>query len=78
LLHLLDANVLITANRLYYPLERVPEYWDWLLHYGQHGQLKLPVEMAEEIREGSDDLAAWLMIAVIWMCWFWTKMPMLP
>jgi hypothetical protein len=60
LLHLLDANVLITANRLYYPLERVPEYWDWLVHYGKNGQVKLPVEMVEEIREGTDDLADWL------------------
>lgn len=60
MLHLLDANVLITANRLYYPLERVPEYWDWLIHYGKNGQVKLPVEMVEEIREGYDDLAEWL------------------
>jgi hypothetical protein len=60
LLHLLDANVLITANRLYYPLERVPEYWDWLVHHGKNGQIKLPVEMVEEIREGYDDLADWL------------------
>lgn len=60
MLHLLDANVLITANRLYYPLERVPEFWDWLLHYGTNGQVKMPVEMVEEIRDGTDDLAAWL------------------
>jgi Domain of unknown function (DUF4411) len=60
LLHLLDANVLITANRLYYPLERVPEFWDWLLHHGTNGQAKMPVEMVEEIRGGTDDLADWL------------------
>jgi hypothetical protein len=60
LLHLLDANVLIAANRLYYPLGRVPEFWDWLLHYGAQGQLKMPVEMVDEIREGTDDLADWL------------------
>jgi hypothetical protein len=60
LLHLLDANVLITANRLYYPQDRVPEFWDWLLHHAQNGQLKLPVEMVEEIRQGNDALAEWL------------------
>lgn len=32
MLYLLDANVLITANRTYYPLERVPEYWAWLVN----------------------------------------------
>jgi Domain of unknown function (DUF4411) len=60
LLHLLDANVLITANRLYYPLERVPEFWEWLLHHAAAGNIKIPIEMVEEIREGTDDLADWL------------------
>ena len=60
MLHLLDANVLITANRLYYPLERVPEFWEWLVHHATAGQIKMPLEMVEEIREGTDDLADWL------------------
>ena len=60
MLHLLDANVLITANRDYYPLERVPEYWEWLAHHAADGQVKMPIEMVEEIREGTDDLARWL------------------
>lgn len=57
MLHLLDANVLITANRLYYPLERVPEFWSWLLHMGEVGNVKLPLEVFEEI---TDDLTEWL------------------
>ena len=60
MLHLLDANILITANRLYYPLDRVPEFWDWLLYQGSEGKLKVPLEMVEEIRDGTDDLADWL------------------
>lgn len=60
MLHLLDANVLITANRLYYPLERVPEFWEWLVHHAAAGHVKMPIEMVEEIREGTDDLAKWL------------------
>jgi hypothetical protein len=60
LLYLLDANVLITANRLYYPLGRVPEFWDWLLYHGENELLKIPLEMVEEIRDGTDDLADWL------------------
>jgi len=60
LLYLLDASVLITASRLYYPLERVPEFWDWLVHQGETGNVKMPLEMIEEIRDGSDNLAEWM------------------
>ncbi|MBR0747363.1 DUF4411 family protein [Bradyrhizobium japonicum] len=60
MLHLLDASTLITANREYYPLDRIPEFWDWLLHQGAQGQLKIPLEMVEEIREGTDEVAAWI------------------
>ena len=31
MLYLLDANVFIDANRDYYPLDRFPEFWDWLV-----------------------------------------------
>ena len=60
MLHLLDANVLITAHRFYYPLDRVPEFWEWLLAMGSDGQLKLPLDMVEEVCDGTDDLADWL------------------
>lgn len=60
MLHLLDANVLIAANRNYYPLDRVPEFWDWLVYQGTSGNIKMPIEMVEEIREGTDDLSDWL------------------
>jgi hypothetical protein len=59
LLYLLDANVLIDANRDYYPLDRVPEFWQWLEAAGEHGNTKIPVEIYEEIADGSDPLAHW-------------------
>ncbi|WAX97904.1 DUF4411 family protein [Aminobacter sp. NyZ550] len=59
-MHLLDANVLIMANRHYYPLDRVPEFWDWLVHMGHAGHIKMPVEVVEEVRDGSDGLADWM------------------
>lgn len=59
MLYLLDANVLIDANRDYYPIERVPEFWDWLLHHGEQGSVVVPLEVYEEIRDGDDELAAW-------------------
>lgn len=49
MLYLLDANVLIVANRDYYPHGRVPEFWDWLLDRAATGRTKVPVEMYEEI-----------------------------
>jgi hypothetical protein len=60
LLYLLDANVMITASNSYYALERVPEFWEWLLYMGETGRLKMPVENLEEITNGNDDLASWL------------------
>ena len=60
MLYLLDANVLITANHTYYPLDRVPEFWDWLVDCANQGYVKLPVEMYEEIDKGDDDLRRWV------------------
>jgi hypothetical protein len=60
LLHLLDANVLITADKNYYPIDRVPEFWDWLIHNGTEGRIKIPLEIIEEICTGTDELAKWL------------------
>ncbi|WP_283816884.1 DUF4411 family protein [Bradyrhizobium liaoningense] len=48
------------AGPALYPLDRIPEFWDWLLHQGAQGQLKIPLEMVEEIREGTDEVAAWI------------------
>lgn len=60
MLYLLDANVLITAHNMYYPLSRVPEFWGWLVHVGAAGHVKIPLEIYEEISDGSDALAAWV------------------
>lgn len=59
MLYLLDANVLIDANRDYYPIERVPEFWEWLADAGVKGFAKIPLEVYEEIKDGNDDLAQW-------------------
>ena len=59
MLCLLDANVLIDANRDYYPIKRVPEFWTWLEHLGKHMQVKVPLEIYEELEVGDDDLAIW-------------------
>ena len=64
MLYLLDANVLIDANRDYYPIQRVPEFWNWLLEMGRLGLITIPEETYEEIVSPSsrrpDELADWL------------------
>ena len=60
MLYLLDANVLIDANRDYYPIARVPEFWSWLTHMGEQERAKIPLEIYEELIEGGDPLSDWL------------------
>jgi hypothetical protein len=55
MLYLLDANVLITAHNLYYPIDGVPEFWAWLVYKGEAGDLKMPLETYEEVKDGSTD-----------------------
>ena len=60
MLYLLDANVLIDARRDYYPFDRVPEFWEWLVHMGRQGRVKIPREIFDDIMEGRDELVDWL------------------
>jgi Domain of unknown function (DUF4411) len=60
ILFLLDANVLIDAHRDYYPMSRVPEFWDWLAFQAKNGRVKMPIEIFEEIVAGSGALVDWL------------------
>lgn len=65
MLYLLDANTLIDAKRDYYPISRIPEFWDWIIYQGKQGKLKIPIEVYEEFsdtqdKEGEkDSLAIW-------------------
>lgn len=40
MLDLCDADVFIDADWDYYPIERVPEFWDWLVAISESGQAK--------------------------------------
>ncbi len=55
MLYLLDANVLITANSTYYPLDQVPEFWSWVHHQAVLNRLKIPREIMDEIKAGRKD-----------------------
>jgi hypothetical protein len=53
-IHLCDANVLITANNTYYAIDQVKEYWDWLQYQGEKGNIKIPAEIMDEILAGKN------------------------
>lgn len=65
MLYLLDANTLIDAKRDYYPISRIPEFWDWIIYQGKQGNLKIPIEVYEEFSDTKDkngekdSLATW-------------------
>lgn len=59
MLYLLDANVLINANRDFYPVEAVPEFWEWIISKGESGDVKIPIEVYEELTGGTDGLSGW-------------------
>ncbi len=65
MLYLLDANVFIDAERNYYSLSRVPEFWDWLVHMAEIGKIKTPQEIYDEVTAGNvvpgqDPLVDWM------------------
>ena len=66
MIYLLDANVLIDANRDYYPIERIPEFWEWLVYKGEAGEIKIPIEVYEELKNGKDKLAGWAKWQAAW------------
>ncbi|WP_306168617.1 DUF4411 family protein [Halomonas sp. MMSF_3323] len=53
-IYLLDANIIITAHNLYYPVSKVPEFWDWLEFHAKNGSIAIPREIHEEIKGGND------------------------
>lgn len=59
-LYLLDANVLIRAHEDYYPIDRIPPFWEWLLAMAAQGSIKLPQQIYNEIAPFKGLLAKWL------------------
>ncbi|UNP29301.1 DUF4411 family protein [Lysobacter gummosus] len=55
MIYLVDANVLISAARTYYRFEWVPEFWAWLAHHCASGAVKMPIEIFEELKAGTND-----------------------
>jgi hypothetical protein len=59
-LYLLDADVLIRAHEDYYPIDRIPQFWAWLLEQSTAGLIKTPLQIYDEVAKSSDMLGNWL------------------
>lgn len=69
MLYLLDANVLINAHDDYYPIDRIPQFWSWIVEHAKQSRIKMPFEMLAEVKVGTpnrnaemhdDELIRWL------------------
>ena len=65
MVYLIDANVLITAANVHYPIDVFPVFWDWLEYQIVHGRIRMPREIFDEVKDGGDDeevdlLFAWI------------------
>ena len=62
-MYIIDADALIRAKKTYYQFERVPQFWEWLIHHAEQGTIKMALETWEKIgdkpRDRRDDLAVW-------------------
>lgn len=59
MIFLLDANVMIRAHEDYYPIDRIPQFWEWLAAMGTNGVVKVPYEIYAEIEVSSGPLHDW-------------------
>jgi hypothetical protein len=59
-LYLLDANVLIRAHEDYYPVDRIPPFWTWLLDQAHSNVIKMPRDIFDEVTPPPGPFAAWL------------------
>ena len=57
MLYLIDANVLIRAHEDYYPLDRVPQYWQCLERQALANRIKIPFEIHSEIAVSTGPLS---------------------
>ncbi|MFZ4526127.1 MAG: DUF4411 family protein [Chlorobium sp.] len=58
--YLLDANVLISAARLYYAFDIVPSFWNTLVQRASYGKIISIDRVCDEINRGDDELVTWI------------------
>ncbi len=58
--YVVDADVLIRANADFYPVDRVPQFWTWILRQAQSGTVKMTQQNFDEVAGSLDILGRWL------------------
>lgn len=58
-MYLFDANVFISAARLYYAFDLAPGFWDWLSAQGDAGNVGSVPRVKAELIGSSDPLSEW-------------------
>jgi Domain of unknown function (DUF4411) len=58
--YLLDSNVLIQAKNGPYGFDFHPGFWEWLIDANANGVVCSVEKVAEELRDGEDELADWV------------------
>jgi Domain of unknown function (DUF4411) len=58
--YLVDSDVLIQAKNFHYGFDFCPAFWDWLLEANTNGIVFSVQKIAEELRDGGDELADWV------------------
>ncbi|MGB7759478.1 MAG: DUF4411 family protein [Bryobacteraceae bacterium] len=48
-----ETSRLSRSADMYYPLDAVTEFWEWIDHQATNGRIKLPVEVLDEILAGA-------------------------
>lgn len=59
-MYLIDANVLMEAHATFYPVDRIPQFWDWLVEQGDAGHIKIPYEIHQEFDGGNGLHVEWI------------------
>jgi len=67
-MYLFDANVFITAARLYYAFDLAPGFWEWLAAQGDAGNIGSIPRVKAELTGSTDPLSEW---AKARPDWFW-------
>lgn len=58
-MYLFDANVFITAARLYYAFDIAPGFWGWLAAQGDAGNIGSIPRVKAELTGSTDPLSGW-------------------
>ncbi|MCB0642598.1 MAG: DUF4411 family protein [Phaeodactylibacter sp.] len=57
--YFLDTNVFIQAQKVYYGMDIVPAFWEWLDKEALAGNIFSSSLVLEELKKGDDELVAW-------------------